>query len=123
MTKSSEKNQIQTFFKSTHETLFFYSCFVLLLLLLLLAVFFFSSVASSFLDAGLSEELMPPVVGAVGLFVGSMFLILLDSSPDPRAKDLESRSARLPMPPKAMLTFFRDWWLGFTCLIISFRSC
>jgi len=69
---------------------------------------------------GVSEFWMPFVTGAIFFLPTLFFTWLLNQTPPPTAKDIEHRTARLPMTKEERWTLFKTFWPGLVLLIISY---
>lgn len=69
---------------------------------------------------GVSEFWMPFVTGAIFFLPTLFFTWLLNQTPPPTAKDVEHRTARLPMTKEERWTLFKTFWPGLVMLIISY---
>lgn len=69
---------------------------------------------------GVSESWMPFVTGLVflGPFLGAVWL--LNCVPEPDARDVEARVARVPMDAQARRSFFWQLWPGLVMLFVSY---
>jgi MFS family permease len=72
------------------------------------------------LNWGVSEFWMPFVTGAIFFLPTLFFTWLLNQTPPPTAKDIEHRTARLPMTKEERWTLFKTFWPGLVLLIISY---
>jgi MFS family permease len=72
------------------------------------------------LNWGVSEFWMPFVTGAIFFLPTLFFTWLLNPTPPPTAKDIEHRTARLPMTKEERWTLFKTFWPGLVLLIISY---
>ena len=72
------------------------------------------------LNWGVDEFWMPFVTGALFFLPTLFFTWLLNRTPPPTAKDVEHRTARLPMTKEERWTLFKTFWPGLVMLIISY---
>jgi len=78
------------------------------------------SIGKSLLDAGVSENWMPAVCGAIFLVPFLLFAFGLSLVPAPAAADVAQRTQREPMNSEARRHFARRYWPGLLTLVITY---
>ncbi len=78
------------------------------------------SIGKSLLDAGVSEDWMPAVCGAIFLVPFLVFSFGLSLVPAPAAADVAQRTQREPMNSEARRHFARRYWPGLVTLVVTY---
>lgn len=78
------------------------------------------SVASSVLQAGVSESWMPSLCGAFSALAFCSFIVLLDAIPDPSESDKQIRKERGTITPSQARTYLRKWAPGLILITLVY---
>lgn len=78
------------------------------------------SVGAWFLTVGIAPTWMPFITGSVFIIPLILFVFLLNSIPEPNAKDIELRTERKPMTYKERKSLFFEFSIGFILLIFAY---
>jgi len=78
------------------------------------------SVAAAVMDAGISENWMPAICGSVSALLFILFIVLLDTIPDPSDEDKAIRKERRTMSPQEGRIFLRKWAPGLIVITLVY---
>jgi len=78
------------------------------------------SIASAVMKAGISENWMPAVCGSFSAVLFIVFIVLLDTIPDPSNEDKAVRKERRTMTPQEGKLFLRKWAPGLVVITLVY---
>jgi len=78
------------------------------------------SIAAAVMNAGISENWMPAVCGSFSAVLFIIFIVLLDTIPDPSQEDKALRKERRTMSPREGREFLRKWAPGLIVITLVY---
>lgn len=93
---------------------------MIIYMLLIMASGISKTLATSMMNAGVSENWMPYYCGLVGLVGCIIFTLLLNLAPPPTEEEMKQRRTRNVCTREQQWVFFKEFYVGLLCLFITY---